>query len=352
MLLAKLEKHKVPRQREFSPESVTHWWRRWFRNPTLGVKHKQETYFSSWFPIEHLPPKIYIHHRSDREDEKSSSEIEWGRPVIRHAGGIVTFAPASDFLPQLEPDHSIGSTEEVSVADILDRTVDNCTVDGGELKRLLSWLLRISWEHWISQQTVGIYNLANDAKCAFFLKPAIQDALYAPLTAPDGSELDRALTGYWTRPSKDESGPRQKHYWHFAIQAHVRLTPDPTYRITTHVIFSDDGTNAWTSAKRMHISRRRQCKSWYNDIWRDRLLAAMRRLASDGNSISIPVSAEESITLSVRPLQFSCPVNFSVISKSVTADSERDRADQELAGENDEEAEDELEQDQSEEDQE
>ena len=336
-LLAKLEKHKVPRRKEFSPKSVTYWWRRWFRDPTQGVEHKPEKYPSSWFPIDHLPRKLYIHHRGSTDYEKSFAKIHWGRPAIPHGDGIVTFAPAADFIAQLEPDHSIGSTEEILVADILDRTVDRCTIDGGELRRLLSWLLRVAWEQWIVKQPVGIYDLANNAKCAFFLKPPTEDALYAPLTALDGSESERALTGYWSRKSKEEGSPRQKHYWHFGVQAHPRLSPEPVYRITTHVIFSDDGTKAWTSAKRMHVSRRRQCKDWYNDTWRDRLLASMRKLAAPGaSSISIPVSSDENVGVSICPVPFGSPVTFTVISKSATAELDKDRADRETEDEDDE----------------
>jgi len=341
-LLAKLEKHKVPRRQEFSPKSVTYWWRRWFRNPTQGVERKSGTYLSSWFPIEHLPSKLYIHHWGDSDDDKSLTEIDWDRPAVAHGNGIVTFAPAADFIAQLGPDHSIGSTEEVSVADILDRTVDNCTIDGGELKRLLSWLLRIAWEHWIVKQPVGIYSLSNNAKCAFFLKPPTQDALYASFTALDASDAERALTGFWTRPGKEEGGPRQKHYWHFAVQAHARLSPEPIYRISTHVVFSDNGTTAWTSAKRMHVSRRRQCKNWYNDTWRDRLLASMAKLAAEGaKSIAIPVSADENVVVSIRPLTFNSPVTFNVISKSATAVLEKDRADEEIEDEDNDEPEEE-----------
>jgi hypothetical protein len=328
-LLAKLEKHKVPRRKEFSPKSVTYWWRRWFRNPTQGVEHKSETYLSSWFPIEHLPSKLYIHHCADSDDEKSLVELEWGRPAIPHGNGIVTFAPASDFISQLEPDHRISSSEEIFVADILDRTVDNCTIDGGELKRILSWLLRIAWEQWIAKQPVGIYSLSKSAKCAFFLKPATQDALYGSFIALDGSDSERALTGFWTRPSKEQGGPRQKHYWHFGVQAHTRLSPEPIYRISTHVVFSDNGTTAWTSAKRMHVSRRRQCKNWYNDIWRDRLLASMAKLAPEGaKSIAMPVSSDEDVVISICPLTFNSPVTFNVISKSVTVALEKDHADE------------------------
>jgi hypothetical protein len=346
VLLKKLGKQKVPHRKAFNPNSVTFWWRKWFRNPTQGVERKSEKYLSSWFPIEHLPSKLYFHHCGLPDDEKSFAKINWGRPVIPHGDGIVTFAPASDFIAQLEPDHSIGSTEEVSVADILDRTVDNCTIEGRELRRLLSWLLRIAWERWIEKQPVGIYELANNAKCAFFLKPPTEDALYAPLTAPDGSKSERALTGYWTRPSKLEGGPRQKYFWHFGIQAHPRLNPDSIYQITTHVVFSDDGTTPWVSTKRMHRSRRRQCKSWYNDVWRDRLLASMRELAAeDAGVISIPVSSDDSIAVSIYPTPFNSPVTFKAISKSQVIDADKDRADQDPDDDDEDEPEDDATQD-------
>jgi hypothetical protein len=57
--------------------------------------------------------------------------------------------------------------------------------------------------------------------------------------------------------------------------------------------------------------------------------------------VSIPVSSDERVEVSIRPLTFDSPVTFNVISKSATADSEKDRADEEIEDEDDDEPDDE-----------
>jgi TIR domain len=340
-LLMKLDKNKVRRRRAFNPGSVTSWWRKWYRNPLAGVKKTPETYLSSWFVIEHLPKTLYVHDfTADSDKAGLFSGINWSRPAVVSGQRIVTFAPAIDVAPHSHADKTISSTQELMVADVLSGSATSSDIDGGELRRLLAWLLREVWDQWIRQQSVGIYHLANNTQCAFFLKPSNGDTLWAPLTAPDGSKAERGLTGFWTRPNKIEGGPRQKHFWHFGIQARPRLSPKPFYRVLTHVIFSDDGKTHWESKKRMHQARRRQCKSWYNDVWRDRLLAAMGKLAQEGASlITISVSSEEHLDISIRPMTFESPISFTVISKAKSADLDKDRVDQESAAEEEEEEE-------------
>lgn len=66
----------------------------------------------------------------------------------------------------------------------------------------------------------------------------------------------------------------------------------------------------------------------------------MAKLAAEGaKSIVIPVSSDENLDISIRPLTFNSPVTFSVISKSPTATLERDRVDEETEDEDDDEPE-------------
>ena len=71
----------------------------------------------------------------------------------------------------------------------------------------------------------------------------------------------------------------------------------------------------------------------------------MTKLAGEGTkSISIPVSSDERVEVSIRPLTFDSPVTFNVISKSSIGDSEKDRADEEIEDEDDDEPDDKPEQ--------
>ncbi|MBZ5503833.1 MAG: hypothetical protein LAN59_16620 [Acidobacteriia bacterium] len=71
----------------------------------------------------------------------------------------------------------------------------------------------------------------------------------------------------------------------------------------------------------MHRARRRQCKSWYNDTWRDRLLAAVSFLSEEKSTLDIPVASGESIIMECRPMAFESQVAFSVISKKAIEES-------------------------------
>jgi hypothetical protein len=80
--------------------------------------------------------------------------------------------------------------------------------------------------------------------------------------------------------------------------------------IKGHVLFSDDGLRLWASKDRLAKARRNQCKNWWNDEWRDRLLAVMAHLAGQGQQIVLSLAPNVAITLSSRPELFESPVSY------------------------------------------
>jgi hypothetical protein len=60
----------------------------------------------------------------------------------------------------------------------------------------------------------------------------------------------------------------------------------------------------------MHTARRRQCKSWWNAEWRDRILASMFWLAGEGETIEVKLGSDVSISVSNRPIVFTSPVSY------------------------------------------
>jgi hypothetical protein len=175
---------------------------------------------------------------------------------------------------------------------------------------------------------LGSYELANGKLCWFFLKPQNEDALKVHFEGIEGTRDWRALTGFATIASQLDRSSSTKRYWHFAIQVHAKFRPYVVFHITSHVVFSDDGKTPWSDKKRMHRARRRQCKSWYNDAWRDRLLAAITFVSEEKPVIEIPVASGESIIMDSRPMIFESEVSFSVISKTAI---EQARASEEVA---------------------
>ena len=66
----------------------------------------------------------------------------------------------------------------------------------------------------------------------------------------------------------------------------------------------------WKSKEKLAKARRNRCKNWWNDEWRDRLLAVMTYLADEQGILSIPVASDLTLTISRSPEVFESPVSY------------------------------------------
>jgi hypothetical protein len=319
-LLKKLDRERVPkRKHRFNPQTVATWWRS-YRSSTSGVLRQPENYFSNWFAISQLPTRIHIH-TLETSEAAESALATW--PAYQEGPRLVTFAPVEDFPSKVQ----FLDSQSFAVADILARSLPIPDAELQQLRRGLVRLLGLSLEKRIREANLSSYELANGKLCWFFLKPANEESLKVHFKGVDGTRDWRALTGFATIGSQRDKAPATKRYWHFAIQVHAKFKPYVVFHITSHVLFSDDGKTAWTDKKRMHRARRRQCKSWYNDAWRDRLLAALAFLSDEKPTLELAFSSTESIILDPRPMTFESEVSFSVISKKAIEESRADETD-------------------------
>lgn len=331
LLLKKLSRDRIPkRKRKFNPQNVAAWWRS-YRSSTSGVLRQPDKYLSNWFPISQLPARIYIHTLRNGSQEDEPFLTTW--PVYPEGSRMVTFAPATDF----PSGPAIADSRSFAITDMLDRSLPIPDEELHQLRRSFVGLLGLSLEKRIREASLGGYQLANGKLCWFFLKPPSEESLKVHFAGIDGTRDWRALTGFATIGAQRDKASGTKRYWHFAIQVHAKFKPYVVFHITSHVVFSDDGKTPWTDKKRMHRARRRQCKNWYNDAWRDRLLAALAFLSEEKPNLQLPVSSSESIMMDSGPMIFESEVSFSVISKKAIAES---RAEEIADGEDDDDPDD------------
>jgi hypothetical protein len=115
--------------------------------------------------------------------------------------------------------------------------------------------------------------------------------------ARDGRRIRRAMSGKF------------KHLrWHVCLLAKPRVWPELVYRVHANVVLSADGETPIPGDK-THKRRRRLTKSWWNDVWRDRLLAAMHFLAN-GNPAIAAAAGNETFQISTWPLLVEVPVSY------------------------------------------
>jgi hypothetical protein len=86
--------------------------------------------------------------------------------------------------------------------------------------------------------------------------------------------------------------------------------PRFAFAVRAQVLFSYDGKEIWQSVDRLHRARMSQCRNWWNDDWRDRILATMNWLAESGDTIAVPLGGHAFVNVRKFPLLFRSEVSF------------------------------------------
>jgi TIR domain-containing protein len=311
-LLEKLEEDTVPRNPDQSRTSVAAWWRRYF-SPDEGVKGEEEKYASNWFEIVPKPERLLFHEISRSGPGPVIPPLEFSYPVVPHSTFLISFAEAELLRSELESPHEITRTVEVPFADFASDDEKVANIERRERRSIITNLLRQSWGLFVAKQDVVSYELANKHTCVFYTHLK-ERASKMPFKDLKGGVGFRTLTGYRTvaGPTPDN---KKKRFWHFAISMRPMTYPILGFAVYYHVLFSDDGKTPWTSKDRLHAARRRQCWDWWNDDWRDRILAFLATLAGENESLTLP-AGEKSLQLSLSPLLFTSPVSYEISGKS------------------------------------
>jgi hypothetical protein len=298
-LLKKFADDQVPKNPQFSPQAVSSWWRTHNEfSAEQGLLQEPDQHLSNWFLIEGLPLHINRHLVS----RDKIGKIEFDPAMFSHPSALDTdisflsFADAKHFIGQLPSNHIIAGTEKYSLQSIRDRTAPR------GYPALLTSILRLAWERKMQQTVLSVYELSNRAKCFYFLLGQIPDNRLF-FESVEGKRTYRDIVGYATRLER-------RRHWHYGINAKPVLQPVPHYVIKGHVVFSDDGLKLWDSKERLAKARRNQCKNWWNDEWRDRMLAVMTYLANEQQQILLPLAPDLNIELSARPELFESPISY------------------------------------------
>jgi hypothetical protein len=128
---------------------------------------------------------------------------------------------------------------------------------------------------------------------------------------PDNLLPDRAIaftTSTGRRVRRAMSGKFKTLRWHVCLVARPRIRPEPVYRVHINVVLSEDGKTSLAGDK-THRRRKRLTRSWWNDVWRDRLLAAMHFLA-DGAPGVVLTAGNDQFEVAAWPLSTELPVSY------------------------------------------
>ena len=172
---------------------------------------------------------------------------------------------------------------------------------------ILADLVRQAWETEMRRQGLCEFELANGLR-AWFFKHRHLEKNKAYFTTLSGRRTYRQLVGLKSKRNADGTKVRDG-YWHYAVSASPQLRPFPRVVLRHHVVFTDDGQSPWKKVDRMHKARRRVCKNWWNQEWRDRLLAFCAQIGMGRKELVIATGGLY-IHAIMMPMRFTSPWTY------------------------------------------
>lgn len=300
-LLLKLEREGVKKDARFTPDAVTAWWRTQF-SATTGVVAELENCLSNWFEITKLPDKLFFYEGTWKDQGVSSGDSPPPFPSSEMGERWVSFADPAHFSRAFD----VTRSTDFSTKDVMEGIVDERYIYKSEARKIVSFLLTDNWVRMMRVREMAVYQLSNHRFCGALRQNQVKDDKIF-YTGIDGKPAWRGIIGYKTMTRLN--APNWVRIWHFAVQVKVKFFPTLVFVVSHHVVFSEDGQNLWESRDRQHSARRSQCKNWWNDDWRDRLLAMMFWLAEGSDRVTIDCGGD-SIEVTPRPLVFAAPVTY------------------------------------------
>lgn len=303
-LVKKLEKDKVPTVKPRENKTMTGWYENEFTTK-YGMIEKKESYLTNWWPIEEIEETFEIYQYENEKQAEEIRKINNLIPVIQHGNTIATFGNAEVKINGTSPigDYEIAPIDKINVntMDILKGIYTSDTFPTlTDCENILKRLLGRAFHLMVKEKGFYWYELASKRNCYYY-----------PLGRKDKASFESS-TGKKTRNlvGRYKINDEISGHWHFGISSKVMLAPVLGYSLKSHILFSDDGRFIWSSKERLHSARRRKGKRWFNEEWRDLLLAFINSLKDSEEKIQIKLSNECDIDMPDKTIGFSSDVGY------------------------------------------
>ncbi len=261
----------------------------------VTLRDEGEVLLSNWFELNDDLPTLRMFAAAGTATQFEVWQQSAGIPLIGHSGlaatfcDPVTFAAAGHNPPTLTPRFWIPFRNLTTGKDV------DPFPNREEGRKATVNLLRQHWNQAMSRKGLKSFEYASGQVGWFFPDGLVDGAV--KLTLPNGQKVNRLVSGKF-----------KERRWHLCLIALPRLWPRPMLRIHANVALSENGQDPLPGEQTQKI-RVRLTRSWWNDRWRDLLMAGMGWLANGEGRISLAAGDE---TLSVRafPTTFDFPRSY------------------------------------------
>ena len=297
-LLNVLERDRVPRVEAGSAQALAGWVRE--RLAQLNrVVPEPEILTSNWLPIAKIPDQIFMYSVSAPVGKIDSVFDSIVLPCFRYLRLIGSFSSIPDLQQDLLFNVEIAETYRIDTSDFLGgKPRDLPGLARREAHNFMISLLRQAWDLQMKRRRLKPFETGS-GNIAWYMPKDVVEANRVEFLDNDGKKRRKSLVG-WSE--------RRKVFWHFAVEARPVLGSSPHFLLKQHIIFTPDGISPVDGKERMHLLRRRFCKNWWNDRWRDLLIAFVRWLAN-GQDCKLELGLNTNVLLSQKLMTIESPVS-------------------------------------------
>lgn len=258
------------------------------------IAHVPETLYSNWFELE-ARPDVWV-----MDTKGTTAQLEaWSQftrvPHVLHEGRAIAFCGplAVEGFDDVPP--PLKARASFPFNSVIDGAYQHIFGQRSDARRLIVNLMRQHWDLAMYRRGLLPVDFASGPRGWFVPDGLIPKSV--KMTLPDGHKVDRVLSGKF-----------KERRWHLCLVAQPKLWPNGLYRVHANVAVTTDGRTPLPGEQLQRI-RLRLTRSWFNDKWRDMLLAAMGWLADGGDKLDLGAAGER-LSVASLPITFDFPVSF------------------------------------------
>jgi hypothetical protein len=291
-LLETLEHAHVPR----SPNELTAEFEKWrdtVVKTSVAVESNPEQVLTNLSPIESLPKMISFYSHQHDVDAVVKALRATGIPFAPYFRLIIAFADMSSLQDGIGPLLKLSARAHVPLTDFIAGTVECVTSPPrDEAKKIATALLKKHVERHLEK--IGLRRFETSTSSTFYFPVGLVPNNKVPYRAASGRNTNKNVVG---------RSERNKVYWHLSMKINVTLGLVPMIRFKPYVCFSEDGQSAIGDTKRTSAIRRRFCRNWWNQHWRQLQEAFCVFLANEKNVAEIDLDGPENLVIAGKLLE-------------------------------------------------
>jgi len=279
----------------------------WYENNYTvpnGIIQKNELYYSNWWPIDSLPAFFYIYEFASEKQAKALYNLKWEYPIGKISNHLISFNEYQHF--EIEEEGTKISVKpqnihKIKLANVFTGFDSSSFPTHRDAENHLKQLLKRVFHLMMKDRGMFWYEMSNK-QLAYYFTPSNLSGLKVKFEFPH--RISRKIK------SKKLIGKYKKlGTWHFAVSTKPILFPSLAFSLKSHIVFTNDGYKPWVKEDgnidkdKIHSHRRAKGKRFFNEEWRDMVLAFLNGIKKDG-VIEIALSNNFILTMSSMPELF------------------------------------------------